>query len=78
MAESLAVAEFFIAGFRSLVQHRKRVSIFCLVPEDSAKVFRFPLEEIFSGNKELFKGLWIYQSDYSWEKHPVIHLHLSK
>lgn len=31
------------------------------------------LKEIFSGNKELFKGLWIYDK-LAWEKHPVIHL----
>jgi len=31
------------------------------------------LKEIFSGNKELFKGLWIYDK-LQWEKHPVIHL----
>ncbi len=30
------------------------------------------LAEIFEANKELFKGLWIYGSDYKWEKHPVI------
>ena len=31
------------------------------------------LKEIFSGNKKLFKGLWIYDK-LTWEKHPVIHL----
>lgn len=31
------------------------------------------LKEIFSGNKELFKGLWIHDK-LSWDKHPVIHL----
>lgn len=31
------------------------------------------LKEIFSGNKEFFKGLWIYDK-LTWEKHPVIHL----
>ncbi|KAA0258327.1 AAA family ATPase [Deferribacter autotrophicus] len=30
------------------------------------------LKNIFLGNKELFKGLWIYESDYEWKKHPVI------
>lgn len=35
------------------------------------------LEEVFSGNKELFKGLWIYDSDYDWKKYPVIHLDMS-
>ncbi len=32
------------------------------------------LEAIFSGNKELFRGLWIYDSAYEWEVYPVIHI----
>lgn len=36
------------------------------------------LEEIFRGNKELFQGLWIYESDYGWEKHPVIRIDFSR
>ena len=35
------------------------------------------LDEIFSGNKELFKGLWIYKSDWKWEKYPVIRIDMS-
>ncbi|MFH1644426.1 MAG: AAA family ATPase [bacterium] len=36
------------------------------------------LEQIFKGNKELFKNLWIYDSDYQWESHPVIRIDMSK
>lgn len=36
------------------------------------------LEQIFLGNKELFKGLWIYKSDYKWEKHPVVYIDMSR
>ncbi|MEA3385596.1 MAG: AAA family ATPase [Thermodesulfobacteriota bacterium] len=36
------------------------------------------LNEIFEGDKELFKGLWIYRSDYAWEKHPVVRIDFSK
>ena len=36
------------------------------------------LEEIFLGNKELFQGLWIYNSQYKWKKHSVIRLDFSK
>ncbi len=36
------------------------------------------LEEIFLGNKELFQGLWIYDSQYLWKKHPVIRFDFSK
>ncbi|RKY33948.1 MAG: AAA family ATPase, partial [Candidatus Omnitrophota bacterium] len=32
------------------------------------------LNEIFKGNKELFKGLWIDKSDYVWQEYPVIRL----
>jgi len=36
------------------------------------------IAETMSGNKELFKGLFIYDSDYSFEKHPVLRLDMSK
>ncbi|MEA3417130.1 MAG: AAA family ATPase, partial [Thermodesulfobacteriota bacterium] len=32
------------------------------------------LNEIFEGEQELFKDLWIYKADYAWEKHPVIRI----
>lgn len=32
------------------------------------------IAEAFSGDRELFKGLWIYNSDYGFEKHPVIRI----
>ncbi|MCL2165749.1 MAG: ATP-binding protein [Clostridiales bacterium] len=33
--------------------------------------------EVFKGNRELFKGLWIDGSDYAFAKHPVIRLDMS-
>ena len=33
--------------------------------------------EAFGGEKELFKGLWIYDSDYGFPKHPVVRLDMS-
>ena len=36
------------------------------------------LNEIFEGEKELFKGLWIYKSDYVWKKHPIVRIDFSK
>ncbi len=36
------------------------------------------LESIFLGEKELFKGLYIYKQPFKWKKHPVIHLSLNK
>ena len=35
------------------------------------------IAEAFSGDRELFKGLWIYDSDYGFDKHPVIRLDMS-
>lgn len=36
------------------------------------------LQELFSGNRDLFKDLWIDKNtDYSWPVHPVIYLDLS-
>lgn len=36
------------------------------------------LEQIFLGNKELFKDQWIYSSDYDWEEHPIIRLDMGE
>jgi hypothetical protein len=35
------------------------------------------ISEAFSGDKELFKGLWIYDTDYAFEQHPVIRLDMN-
>ena len=32
------------------------------------------LKEMFSGNRALFKGLWLDSSDWEWKNHPIIHL----
>ena len=36
------------------------------------------LDAIFSGKRELFDGLAIAETDYTWEKHPIIRLDMSK
>ena len=36
------------------------------------------LNEIFDGEKELFKDLRIYKADYAWEKHPVVKIDFSR
>jgi len=35
-------------------------------------------ESIFSGKKELFKGLHIYDKDFEWKKYPIINLSLNR
>jgi hypothetical protein len=34
------------------------------------------LKRILEGRRDLFEGLWIYDSDYRWDPHPVVHLSL--
>ena len=41
-------------------------------------LFLDTLEEVFKGNKELFKGLKIYQSDYVWKEYPVLHFNFAQ
>ena len=36
------------------------------------------LQEIFQGNRDLFQGLWLYESDYNWQTHPIIHIDFSR
>ena len=36
------------------------------------------LNEIFEGEKELFKDLWIYKADYAWEKYPIVRIDFSR
>lgn len=40
-------------------------------------LFVSTLKEILEGNKQLFEGLWISKSDYTWQPHGVILLDLS-
>ncbi len=35
------------------------------------------LEEVFAGQRELFRGLWLYTSDYHWEPYPIIRIDFS-
>ncbi|MDR1035783.1 MAG: AAA family ATPase [Deltaproteobacteria bacterium] len=35
------------------------------------------ISELFQGDRDLFKGLWIGQSDYQFENHPVMFLDMS-
>jgi len=36
------------------------------------------LNEIFEGEKELLKDLWIYKADYAWGKYPVVRIDFSR
>ncbi len=52
---------------------------FCCRPRRFGKTLTInTLEAIFNGKKELFKGLYIYSTDYIWKKYPIIHIDFGK
>ena len=52
---------------------------FCARPRRFGKSLTIStLEAIFKGKRELFKGLFIDKSDYSWDIHPVIHIDFAR
>ncbi|MEL7063906.1 MAG: AAA family ATPase, partial [Bacteroidota bacterium] len=56
-----------------LIENRKHC-FFSRPRRFGKSLFLSTLKEIFGGNKELFKGYHIYDSDYDWQPHPVLHL----
>ena len=63
-----------------LVSHPERNFFFLSRPRRFGKsLFCSTLHALFDGRKDLFKGLYIAEeTDYSFEKYPVIHLDFSK
>jgi len=57
-----------------LVNNPKGVYFFSRPRRFGKSLLISTLNEIFEGEKELFKELWIYKADYAWEKHPVIRM----
>src|SRR5690242_3688206 len=57
---------------------KQEISFFFSRPRRFGKSLTISIiEEIFRGNKDLFKDTWIYNSDWKWEEHPIIKLELS-
>jgi hypothetical protein len=61
-----------------LVNNPKGVYFFSRPRRFGKSLLISTLNEIFEGEKELFKDLWIYKADYAWEKHPVVRIDFSK
>ncbi|MBO7166051.1 MAG: AAA family ATPase, partial [Kiritimatiellae bacterium] len=62
------------AYFHRLVSNRTNNLLFLSRPRRFGKSLTITaLKEIFSGNRELFEGLAISKTDWSWEKWPVIY-----
>jgi hypothetical protein len=61
-----------------LVQHPKGLYFFSRPRRFGKSLLLSIFHEIFQGEKELFRNLWIYESNYQWPQHPVIHLDFSR
>ncbi len=61
-----------------LVNNPKGVYFFSRPRRFGKSLLISTLNEIFEGEKELFKDLWISKADYAWEKHPVVRIDFSK
>ncbi len=55
-----------------MVRHPKGVYFLSRPRRFGKSLMVSTLEQIFLGNRTLFEGLWIDESDYPWQKHPVI------
>ncbi|MDR2140366.1 MAG: ATP-binding protein [Deltaproteobacteria bacterium] len=84
----VGVADFQTMRKRGYIYADKTEIIYTLFQIDSPYFLSRPrrfgksllvstIKAILRGQRELFKGLWIDQSDYDWQPYPVIHLSLS-
>ena len=52
---------------------------FCARPRRFGKSLAVSIfKSIFEGKKDLFKGLYIYNSDYDWQTFPIIHMDMGR
>jgi hypothetical protein len=61
-----------------LIEHSKGIYFLSRPRRFGKSLTLSVLDEIFSGNKEIFKGLWIYESKWQWKKYPVLRFDFSK
>jgi len=61
-----------------LVRHEKGIYFLSRPRRFGKSITISTLEEIFKGEKEIFRDFWIYQSDYTWPVHPIIRLDFSE
>lgn len=57
-----------------LVKHSKGAWFLSRPRRFGKSLFLSALEEVLRGQRELFRGLWIDNSDYQWQSYPVIRL----
>ncbi len=61
-----------------LIRYRKGVYFLARPRRFGKSLMISMLDEIFQGNKTLFRGLWLYESDYDWQTYPVIRIDFSR
>jgi hypothetical protein len=78
--EQIAQEGFFYADKTRLLYNlvSTKVPYFLSLPRRFGKALLVStLDAILHGKKDLFRGLWIYHSDYNWSVSPIIFLSLS-
>lgn len=63
--------------FYELVRYPKGVYFLARPRRFGKSLLISTLKEVFEGNRELFQGLWLYDSPYRWETYPIIRLDFS-
>jgi len=61
-----------------LIRHPKGVYFLSRPRRFGKSLLLSTLEEVFLGNKELFRGLWLFDSPHDWQKYPVIRVDFSQ
>ncbi|WP_218673793.1 ATP-binding protein, partial [Candidatus Entotheonella palauensis] len=61
-----------------LIRYRKGVYFLARPRRFGKSLMISTLDEIFQGNRDLFRGLWLYESDYDWQTYPVVRIDFSR
>lgn len=87
VTDSQSIEEIILGGFvyidktpeaYKLISDNNKSFFFSHPRRFGKSLFLSTLGAIFEGNKELFKEYYIYNTDYNWEKFPVLRLDFSK
>ena len=66
------------AWIYELIRHPKGVYFLSRPRRFGKSLLISTLDAIFQGERDLFTGLWLYDSSYQWQEHPVIRLDFSR
>ncbi|NHZ71783.1 MAG: AAA family ATPase [Aquificales bacterium] len=61
-----------------LIRHPKGILFFARPRRFGKSLLLSALQEVFEGNRDLFRGLWLHDAPYQWEQHPIIRVDFSR